>query len=154
MFALDAFVAAYPKAVFLWSHRDPAEVLGSVCDLVHYTRSWASDRDDAAELGPQQLAAWSEATRRAMEFRDRVGEHRFADVAHADLQVDPLGALAAAYHQLGVPFRESSERAVTAWAAAHPPGRHGSHEVDLADFGLTAAQVRTAFADYLDRFGA
>jgi hypothetical protein len=153
MFALDAFVAAYPKAVFLWSHRDPAEVLGSVCDLVHYTRSWASDRDDAAELGSQQLAAWSEATRRAMEFRDRVGEHRFADVAHADLQVDPLGALAAAYQQLGVPFPESSERAVTAWAGAHPPGRHGSHEVDLADFGLDAAQVRTAFADYLDRFG-
>jgi hypothetical protein len=154
MFALDAFVAAYPDAVFLWSHRDPAEVLGSVCDLVGYTRSWASDRDDAAELGPQQLAAWTEATNRAMDFRDRVGEHRFADVSHADLQVDPLGALRAAYERLGLPFPMASERAVTAWASAHPPGRHGAHEVHLADFGLTEAEVRTAFAAYLDRFGS
>ncbi|MBV9952431.1 MAG: sulfotransferase, partial [Acidimicrobiia bacterium] len=101
-----------------------------------------------------QLAAWSEATRRAMAFRDRVGDDRFADVFHADLQVDPLGALAKAYERLDLPFPASSEQAVTAWAGAHPPGCHGSHEVDLADFNLSADQVHTAFADYLDRFGS
>ncbi|MDZ4825984.1 MAG: sulfotransferase [Actinomycetota bacterium] len=38
MFALDALLDACPNARFLWSHRDPALVLGSVCSLVHYTR--------------------------------------------------------------------------------------------------------------------
>ena len=51
MLALDALDAAYPDARFLWTHRDPAEVLGSVCSLIAYTRSWVSDRDDSAELG-------------------------------------------------------------------------------------------------------
>ncbi len=31
MFALDSLLAAYPDAKFLWSHRDPAKVLGSSC---------------------------------------------------------------------------------------------------------------------------
>ena len=44
MFALDALVEAYPDAKFLWSHRDPAKVLGSVCSLIQYVRSWSSDR--------------------------------------------------------------------------------------------------------------
>ena len=96
MFALDALLDAYPKARFLWSHRDPAEVLGSVCSLIHYTRSWSSNRDDALELGPEQTERWAEGVRRAMDFRARVGDDRFADVSFAALQTDPIGALAAA----------------------------------------------------------
>ena len=99
MFALDALLDSYPNARFLWSHRDPAKVLGSVCSLIHYTRSWSSDRDDAAELGPEQNERWAEAVRRAMDFRARVGDDRFADVAFESLQNDPVGALAASYDQ-------------------------------------------------------
>ena len=62
MFALDALVEAYPNAKFLWSHRDPAKVLGSVCSLIAYVRSWSSDRDDAEELGAEQLAAGPRAS--------------------------------------------------------------------------------------------
>ena len=58
MFALDDLVKAYPNARFLWSHRDPTSVLGSVCSLIHYTRSWSSDRDDSIELGTEQLNRW------------------------------------------------------------------------------------------------
>ena len=93
MFALDALVEAYPNAKFLWSHRDPAKVLASVCSLIHYVRSWSSDRDDAHELGAEQLECWAEGVRRAMDFRKRVGDNRFVDVSFADLQTDPIGTL-------------------------------------------------------------
>ncbi len=86
MFALDALIEAYPDARFLWSHRDPARVLGSVCSLMHYTRSWSSDRDDALELGPEMTERWAEAVERAMDFHARVGDERFADVPFAALQ--------------------------------------------------------------------
>jgi Sulfotransferase family len=58
MFALDALVEAYPNAKFIWSHRDPAKVMGSVCSLIRYVRSWSSDRDDPEELGAEQLDSW------------------------------------------------------------------------------------------------
>jgi len=152
MFSLDALLEAYPDAKFLWSHRDPAKVLGSVCSLIHYTRSWSSDRDDAMDLGPEQLARWWLAVSRAMEFRARVGDERFADLAFDELQVDPVGALGAAYERIGVPFSDASRRAVSGWAGSHEPGSHGSHTYDLADFGLEAEQVRRTFGPYLEQF--
>jgi len=154
MFALDALLEAYPDAKFLWSHRDPAKVLGSVCSLIHYVRSWGSDRDDATELGAEQLDRWWQAVSRAMDFRDRVGDDRFADLSFADLQVDPVGALGAAYARIGVEFSDASREALTSWAGNHEPGVHGRHTYDLADFGLEADQVRERFAPYLESYDA
>jgi len=151
MLALDALCAAYPGALFLWTHRDPAAVLGSVCSLISYTRSWVSDRDDAAELGRAQLGLWSEAIRRAMAFRDRVGEERFADVRFDDLQTDPVGAVAAAYERLGLEFGEG-RAGVEEWAGGHRPRSLGVHAFDLGEFGLDAGTVRREFSPYLDRF--
>jgi hypothetical protein len=147
-------LAAYPDAKFLWSHRDPARVLGSVCSLIHYTRSWASDRDDSTELGAEELGRWADAIDRAMDFRARVGDDRFADLAWSDLQVDPVGALATAYEKVGLAFAERSRDAVTRWAEGHEPGAHGRHAYDLAQFGLEPDQVRERFARYLSTYDA
>jgi hypothetical protein len=154
MFALDALLATYPDARFLWSHRDPAKVLGSVCSLIHYTRSWSSDRDDAGELGHEMTDRWSEAVRRAMEFRARVGEERFADVPFSMLQTDPIGALEASYGRIGLTFSGQSRAAVEHWAANHEPGSHGSHSYTLTDFGTGADEVRAKFAPYIAAFDA
>ena len=154
MFALDALVEAYPNAKFLWSHRDPAKVMGSVCSLIRYVRSWSSDRDDPKELGAEQLDSWAEAVRRAMDFRHRVGDSRFADVAFADLQDDPVGTLRAGYASLGLTFSEDSERAVEQWADEHKPGSRGAHDYELSDYGLTPEGVRERFADYLRTYDA
>jgi hypothetical protein len=86
-------VEVYPNARFLWSHPDPTRVRGSVCNLIHYTRSWSSDRDDSIELGAEQLNRWWEAVQRAMEFRERTSGDRFADISFSKLQTDPLAAL-------------------------------------------------------------
>jgi hypothetical protein len=55
------FVEIYPNAKFLWSHRDPAIVLGAV------------HRHIAAE----RLTWRAEAIKRAMDFRRKFGGNRF-----------------------------------------------------------------------------
>jgi hypothetical protein len=154
VFALDALVAAYPDARFMWSHRDPAKVMASVCSLIKYVRSWSSDRDDADELGAEQLACWSEGIRRAMAFRHRFGDDRFADVSFADLQKDPVSTLRGAYKKLGLSFSDATLRSVRDWADGHQPGARSVHEYALSDYGLTADQVRMAFAEYLAMYDA
>jgi hypothetical protein len=154
MFALDALIDAYPNAKFLWSHRDPAKVMGSVCSLIRYVRSWSSDRDDPEELGAEQLDSWAEAVRRAMDFRQRLGDSRFADVAFADLQHDPVDTLRVGYASLGLTFSEDSERAVKQWADEHEPGSRGAHDYELSDYGLTPEAVRERFGDYLRTYDA
>jgi len=154
MFALDALLEAYPDAKFLWSHRDPAKVLASVCSLIHYVRSWASDRYDADELGAEQLERWWLAVSRAMDFRARLGDDRFADLSFADLQVNPVSAMQEAYERIGIEFSDTSRAAVNTWATTHEPGSHGRHSYDLAEFGLSADQVRERFAPYLESYDA
>jgi hypothetical protein len=154
MFALDALLDVYPDARFLWSHRDPAKVLGSVCSLIHYTRSWSSDRDDAAQLGAEMNERWWVAVQRAMDFRARVGEARFADIAFASLQTDPIGALGQSIERIGLEFSDASRAAVAQWADRHEPGSHGAHHYALTDFGIDADTVRSTFAPYIEAFAA
>lgn len=154
MFALDALVEAYPNAKFLWSHRDPANVMGSVCSLIHYVRSWSSDRDDAHELGSEQVDSWAEAVRRAMDFRRRVGDDRFADVSFADLQTDPVTTVQNSYRSLGLTFTDASAAAVQRWAQEHQPGSRGAHDYELTHYGLSPNGVRERFADYLATYDA
>ena len=154
MLYLDTLIAEYPHAKFLWNHRDPARVLGSVCSLIAYCRTWVSDRDDRPTIGSEQLSIWAEAIRRAIAFRDRMGDKRFADVPFAEIQCNPVAAIRSAYAQLDIPFGESSHAAVQQWADSHKPGQHGRHESHLEDFGLTSKQVHTAFESYTQRFGA
>jgi hypothetical protein len=154
MLYLDALVAEYPHAKFLWSHRNPAEVLGSVCSLIAYCRTWVSDRDDTATIGEEQLAIWAEAIRRAVAFRDRVGDARFADISIVDIQSNPLAAIKRAYAQLDIPLDERSQAAIQNWAGSHKPGVHGRHVSHLEDFGLNPNQVQAAFENYTQRFSA
>lgn len=154
MFALDAFVEIYPNAKFLWSHRDPAKVLGSVCSLIAYVRSWSSDYVNNAELGAEQLAWWSEGIKRAMDFRTKFGDDRFVDVSFADLQSDPVGTVSKSYRELGLDFSEESRARVQDWAGGHQPGHRGTHSYDLADYGLTPDQVHETFSDYLAAYDA
>jgi len=100
------------------------------------------------------VGCWVEGVRRAMDFRNRMGNDRFADISFADLQRDPVGTLQTSYERLGLSFTDATCAAVNQWAAGHKPGSRGAHEYDLADYGLTPESVRERFADYLATYDA
>jgi hypothetical protein len=151
MLALDSLLEAYPDARFLWTHRDPAQVLGSVCSLIAYTRSWVSDRIDA-DLGQRQIELWAEALRRAMAFRRDAGAERFADIRFGDLNTDPAGTVERAYDQLGLTLGGEGRRRMALWAAENPPGTHGPHDYSLEEFDVDRDEVQERFSFYLDHF--
>jgi len=151
MLALGPLVDAYPDARFLWTHRDPADVLGSVCSLIAYTRSWVSDQVDF-DLGQRQVELWAEALSRAMAFREDVGEGCFADIEFGGLNADPVGTVGRAYRQLGLELGDEARRRMAHWAAENPRGSHGAHEYALDEFGINPEAVRDRFAFYTERF--
>lgn len=146
LLTLDALSAVYPDARFIWTHRDPAEVIGSVCSLISYLRAMVSDRSDPREIASRQLDLWTEALRRGLAFRARAGEERFADVHQRDLVRDGVGTVRAAYSELGKTLSDAAAEAMRRRLAEHPRGEHGTHEYDLAEFGLDRKTVRERFA--------
>lgn len=150
---LDAIVEVFPGARFVWTHRDPARVLASVCRLISFIRRMQSDDVDDRELGREQLAVWSEAMRRGLAARRRLGEERFADITLRDTALRPVETIAAAYARLDLPFTAEAERRMREWAGAHRQHQHGATPGTLAEFGLDADEVREAFRGYIERFG-
>jgi hypothetical protein len=149
---LDAFTAVYPDARLVWTHRDPAKVLPSVCKLIQTIQRLFSDAVDAQALGRQQLALWSESVRRGLVFRRRVGEACFADVFMHELVAQPIERVAGVYARFDLPFDAAAERAMRAWIADNPQHKHGTAATSLGEFGLTLGAVREAFRDYTDHF--
>jgi hypothetical protein len=152
-FFLDAVLAVFPDARFLVTHRDPAAVLGSVCSLIATMYELTGKPPSPEAIGASELASWAEAMRRMLAVRERAGEERFVDVHFHELVADPIATASAAYARLGLPFTAAAERALRAHAAANPRGKHGEHRYRLADYGLDAGAVRTAFRPYLERCG-
>ncbi|MEJ5253820.1 MAG: sulfotransferase [Acidimicrobiales bacterium] len=151
--ALDALDAVYPDARFVCTHRDPTEVVASLCSLVSVLSGLGTDHDFNAYIGRRWLDLTVAMIDRFLDFRDRVGEARFHDVDYRALAADPLAAAAGLYGWLGWPFDDAARTAMEAYVAANPRGRFGTHEYSLDPFGLTATQVSERFVPYRARFG-
>jgi Sulfotransferase family len=151
---LDAVLATYPDARLIWTHRDPAVVLPSVCSLTGYMRS-STPGYDPKHFGPEWAALEETVMRRGISVRDNtegpVG--RDLDVHYRDLMRDEMGTVALVCAHLGIPFEQGSRSAVQTWLDDHPKTKHGVHTYAAEDFGLTVDGLHRRFSFYIDRFG-
>lgn len=148
-YAMDALLAAYPEARFVMTHRAPDKVIPSVSLLMHHVRSLFLADPLPKFMGPALVQNWSLAMRRLLDFRERIGEDRFHDVAHSDQLADPIATVAGVYRALGWPFGDDTARRIAEWREDNPKG---SHKPDPAFFGIDQDQLREQFGFYTVRF--
>src|SRR5207245_9136659 len=88
----DDVVNTFPDAVFVHTHRDPARVLPSFCDLVRTARGMHSHDVDPARLGLEWQEEWAAALDSAIRIR---GDRHVPvyDLYYADLVRDPVAAV-------------------------------------------------------------
>ena len=149
---LEALAEVFPQATFVWTHRDPALSIPSVCSLAALMRARTVDHLDKPALMAALLDFQSEGVRRGLAARAKLGVRRFVDVTQAELGRDTLGVIRRLYDKLGLPFTPDYEAHLTRRMENRPRGQHGRHEYDLAEFGVTAEDIRGHFRDYLARF--
>lgn len=154
LFRLHEFAREYPEAKFIWTHRDPAKVIPSVSSLQHTL--WAARCGPGfrskAETGPHFLAFWAEGMRRALAFRDEVGEARFVDVWNDDVVADAVGTFAGMYDKLGYELTEELQSRIESYNRRNARGAHGEHRYSAEEYGLTREGIREVFAGYIERF--
>ena len=143
----------YPDACVVQTHRDPLEVLPSLCTLVFRLRSLYSDHVDPHAVGRWQLDMWAHILEQSMAFRRQHDAGQFHDVFFADFQRNPVASIRSIHSHFGDALDEASADRIRAYRAAHPPGRYGRQVYRLEDFGLTEGMVRERYAGYREAFG-
>lgn len=151
---LEALIEAYPDALFIQTHREPAQFMGSWCSLVERIRADVSKPRPPEVLGAEQLRAMSRLLDRAVAFREAHPEldDRWIDVSYYDLVEDPMAVVAQVYDRRGWPLRPEVVADMEAWLDEQMERRRTEkrHTYDIADYGLTRETIDEAFARYRD----
>jgi hypothetical protein len=154
---LEALLAEVPKAMVVWTHRDPAVALTSWCSLAAVLGNASSHRADLVALGRRWLDFWATEMDRALAARAAADPARFHDVMYEALVGDPLGEVERLYGRLGLELSGIARRRMTRWIHRHHHRRRGyasPHRDSLADFGLDPAAVDRRFTRYRESVGA
>jgi len=149
---LDALTETYPDARLVMTHRDPAEVVGSICSLIRYVRAVYSDEVDLKGIGQSFMDTFEIMIARANAFRDKHGANAIHDVQYAETMSDPIGTVKRIYERIGDEFTPRAEAAMQAYMGANQQGKHGKHRYDLAEFGLSQGAVRERFKHYIEDY--
>jgi hypothetical protein len=149
---IDALDKVFPDARYCMTHRDVANVIPSVADLYLEMHKPYTDVVDKAWLGAINVEFGLLGMERMIAFRAAGNEHRFFDIHFAPFQKDPFPTLRELYAFLGEEFTPEAEDRMRAWREAAPRDKHGRHEYDAADFGLSTEGLRERFRFYTERF--
>jgi hypothetical protein len=154
LFKLADFARQFPAARFVMTHRDPLKIIPSAASLHHrlYQDRCRPGTLDKRQIGERTLALWQEGMRRGLAARAAIGEERFIDVHNDDVVQRPLESFERIYQHLGLPLGAGLRQRIEGYSRRNPPGAFGVHRYTLEEYGLTAAGIRLAFRDYIDRF--
>lgn len=149
MLWIEDLVTAFPDARFVMTHRDPTDVILSVCDVYADISASFTDELDLSYIGQLNTEQWSTGIDRVLEFRANGGDDRFYDIDFHAMRADPLGQIRGLYEWLGEPVSDEFARRMQHWwdtnAAHHEPSKHP----DPAVYGLDLDELRPRFADYV-----
>jgi hypothetical protein len=151
-FHLEAFVAAYPDARFVMTHRDPAKAVPSWVSIVAAILPEADGERDLQRLGRALAEHLRVGVDQAIAARSRLGDDRFLDVHHHELVSDPMGVVRRVYEFLDLELRRPVEQSIAGWQAANRSGSHGTHRYTAGQFGLSTAQLHDDFDGYIRHF--
>ena len=148
-----ALVDTFPDATFVVTHRDPVSVTTSMVTMLAYSARLSRDRVDVEAIGRYWADRLERMLGRCAAERDLLPAGQTIDVRFDEFMADDLAMVGRVYELADQPLDARARSAMAAFMAAHPRGRFGTVEYDLAQFGLDAAERRAALGFYTERFG-
>ncbi len=151
---LETLVKTYPDALFIQTHREPTQFMGSWSSFVEKARSLSVHPQPRESLGVELLDFMSGMMERAVHFRETHPEleHRWMDVNYVDLIEDPFGVVRRIYQHFGWTLEQATIDAMEEWQFRQAEKRRTEkrHRYALEDYGLTPEAVNAAFKRYRD----
>ena len=151
MWGIDAILEVFPDARFIWCHRDPQKVIPSINSMNKVVmRMYAGDYShiDAGEIGRAVMEWYALSLERGLDMRARYPQELFVDCSQAEFVENPMGVVERVYQSFELPLSADARAVLQAHIDANPKGKHGKHEYDLAEYGLTRELIAERFAFY------
>jgi hypothetical protein len=145
-------VETFPDATFVVTHRDPVSVTTSMVTMLAYTARLTRDRVDVAGIGHFWADRLELMLRSCAAQRDVLPAGQTIDVHFDEFMADDLAMVARVYDLAAQPFGPDARAAMREFMEAHPRGKFGTIDYDLAQFDLDPGELRRAFAFYTERF--
>lgn len=151
MWGIDAILKVFPDARFIWCHRDPVAVVPSINSMNKLVMGmYAGDYShlDSAEIGRAVMEWYAMSLEQGLAQRARLPEELFVDCSQREFVDQPMAVVEKVYRAFALPLSDESRVAMQAHIDANPKGKHGKHEYDLAEYGLTRELIEERFAFY------
>ena len=107
---------------------------------------------DLRAIGQNLLETFDLMIARVNNYRARHGADVVFDVQYRDLVRDPLATAESIYRRFDEPLTAAARTGMEAYLAGNPKGKHGSHQYDLAEYGLSQDGVRDHFREYIEQY--
>ena len=157
---LPELESAFPSATFVFTSRDPKNVIPSTCGLVEVAAAFKADwgrepkvlmgRIGGYVLGRMRLFADLQA-----EFVDRRGEgdEKVLKLRYQDVMEDKIREAARIYGAAGREMEGEAGRKMREHLEVNKQHKHGRADYSLEKFGLDEGKVKEVMKGYKEQFG-
>jgi len=151
--AMNEILTVYPDARFVMTHRDPAQVVGSIAKMSWNLRGMCTPTPpDMHEVGADMVHFIARHIDRIMAFDAGPHGQRVVHVDYYALVADPVGEMRRIHAGLAIDTPDEVARSVGDSHAANPKNARGRNDYSLSQYGLNADDLRRQFAAYVTRF--
>lgn len=151
--ALNEILAVYPDARMVTTHRDPLQILASICKMTFNLRAMrGAGAVDKREVGRDMLHFITRHVERILAFDAGAEGRRVVHVDYYALIDDPVGEMRKIHTGIGLDTPEEVAAAVGDWHAANPKNARGRNDYTLDEYGIAEGEALERFGDYMRRF--
>ncbi len=150
---LKTLLKVYPDARIVQTHRDPIQCMASTTSLMGTLYHMRSDQPFNADMFENILMGEATAQRLENVMDERasglIPTSNIADSRYQDLIDDPIGNIENLYRYFNLALSERARVAMTAYLAAKPKGKFGTHRYPVQEQHLAS---RPLFERYQSRY--
>lgn len=141
-----------PGMKFIYTHRDPANIIGSVATTFDYSRKLFSDHDYSADTMAMVTALYTISAARSMAWRDANPGVETLDLSFKRINADTPGTLKAIYDFIGLDLTPDVEAKILGWEQDKSKNKFKKNVYDVEGGAIGPAEIRSRFADYIQRY--
>lgn len=150
LWALDVLIDLFPDSSIIITHRNPLECVTSYASMM--AAMMVNREFDKKQFGVVVMEYLANKMDHAMQVRNQTDDARFIDIQFNDFVNKPMTTAEKIYQHFNLPFGEAVQKNLQTYSDAHPMNKHGKHDYQLKEYGLTESMILERFSTYIETY--